>query len=132
MKIKKSFTLVEAVVATAITVVVLAGSGYGISMYMNLANNIHQQDVAIYAVQEKIEEIAGNVSNIAAYNDQYFNVTDSSGKNILISSTSNPPGHITVAQNSAVANLYGVNITISWKYSGRQESLTVKTALMRK
>lgn len=126
------FTLVEAVIATAITVAVLAGSGYGISMYMNLANNIHQQDVAIYAAQEKLEEIANNVENVALYNGQTFNVTDATGKNILITSSGNPPGLVAVVQNSNVTSLYDINVTIAWQYSGRQQSFTINTALKKK
>ena len=132
MKIKKNFTLIEAVIATTIMVVVLAGSGYGISLYLHLINSIHQQDVALYAAQEKLEEITDNIENVLAYDGQFFNVTDNSGKNLLVSSSGNPPGHVSVVQNNDVPSLYGVNVTISWQYSGRPQSLSVNAAFMNK
>lgn len=126
------FTLVEAVVATVIIVTILAGSGQGVNLYSNLVNSIHQQDVAIYAAQEKLEEIVDNVDDVASYNGQFFNITDDSGTNLLTSSSGNPPGYVSVAQNNIVSKLYNVNITITWQNSGRQQSLNVNTAFMKK
>lgn len=132
MQNKKNFTLVEAVIATVITLLLISGAGYGISLYLRLVNNIHQQDVAMYAAQEKLEEIANNIGNIASYDGQFFNVTDDAGNNLLTPPSGGSSGHVSVVQNSQVATLYGVNVTISWQYSGSGQSLSVNTAFIKK
>jgi len=132
MKIEKGFTLMEVVVATLVMVVVIVGLSQGVSLYPRSVDSVRQQDVALYAAQEKLEEIATNIENVLSYNGQAFNITDSAGTNLITLPSGDAPGSVVVAKNSDAADLYSVNVTIAWNSFGRQQSLTLNTAFMQK
>lgn len=125
------FTLMEVVVATLVMVVVIVGLSQGVSLYSRSVDSVRQQDVALYAAQEKLEEIATDIENVLSYNG-HFNITDSAGTNLITLPSGDAPGSVVVAQNPDVADLFSVNVTIAWNSFGRQQSLTLNTAFIQK
>jgi prepilin-type N-terminal cleavage/methylation domain-containing protein len=130
MRQERGFTLVEIMVATLILAVVIGALVTGLVQCFNLTNLGREQDIALNAAQEKIEEIANsnlNDSTIVYYNGQVFNVSGLSSAN---------PGLVNLTQlyhNSSPTDLFDLNVTISWQQSsGRNISRSLTTTLVKK
>jgi prepilin-type N-terminal cleavage/methylation domain-containing protein len=120
---KRGFTLIEVLMASFIMVLVLSALVYGLSQSLQLTQTVRDQDIAINAAQEKLEEIANNTQTITGYNNQVFSVAGL---------TPDPAGSVSVTQVAAT-NLYDVTITVGWQQtSGRQISRTVNATLLQR
>lgn len=123
MKSKQGFTLLEVLITTLIMVSVLGALAYGLNQSTNLTETVRNQDIALSAAQDKIEEIANDVDNITDYNGQTFNIAGL---------TPDPAGVVAVNQVGST-NLFDINITVSWQQrGGRQISRSVSTVLVQK
>ena len=134
MNNKRGFTLVEVLIATGIMAVVLGGLAYGLSQCASLSETAQNQDIALTAAQQKLEEIANDVENILTYNGQTFPVEDTGGSSLLIPPAGqNDPGQVSVTQVAGTADLFDVDVTIGWQQrNGREISRTVNTTLVQK
>lgn len=129
---KNGFTLIETLISTAIMVSVLGALVYGLSQSAHLSESAKNQDIAFNAAQEKIEEIANDLSSITNYDKQTFPITDTQGNDLLENSGGAAPGQITVKQ-VGTSRLYDVVITVTWQQrGGRQISRSLSTTLVQK
>lgn len=128
MNKRKGFTLVEVMLATAIMVTALAAFVYGLTQSANLTETVRNQDIAINAAQEKLEEIANsNLSQIMNYNKLPLNSFSVSGL------TPTPAGNKVTVKQVGTTNLYDVTVTVTWQQrGGRQISRTISTTLVQK
>ncbi len=134
-KIKKSFTLIETLVATMVTSIVLGSLAFSLSYFLNAAGISNSQDTAANAAQTKLEEISrSNISQIMSnYNGHTFPVLDNQG-NVLLTPPSNftNPGTVTVAQVAGTNNLFDVTVTITWIQNRREISKSINCTFVSK
>jgi prepilin-type N-terminal cleavage/methylation domain-containing protein len=124
-KSSAGFTLLEVLMTTAIMVSVLGVLVYGLSQCSNLTQIMRSQDIAVNALQEKLEEIANSdISQIMGnYNGQTFDIAGL---------TPDPAGSVVVTQIGAV-ELYDVTVTANWQQgNGRQLSRALNITLVQK
>ncbi len=134
MNNKNGFTLVEVLIATGIMAVVLGGFAYGLSQCASLTETAQNQDIALNAAQQKLEEIANDVRNVMTYNGQIFPVEDMGGNPLLTPPAGqSDPGQVSVTQVTGTVDLFDVAVTIGWQQrGGREISRTVSTTLVQK
>ncbi len=127
--------MLEVLIATAIMVIVLGAMVYGLSQCSNLTQTVHNQDIAMNAVQQKLEEIANSdISQIISnYDGQTFTVN---GLNNPVDPT-DPTELIDHGQVAAtplgVGDLFDVTVTVSWRQKGsRQITRALTTTLVNK
>ena len=119
----KSFTLIETAIATLIMVMVLGSLVYSVSRMLKLYQSSRRQDIAVSAIQERLEYIKNDISNNINLTDPItFNAT---------SLTPQPAGTVTAAQ--VATNLYNVTINVTWQETdGREISKEVTTTFYNK
>ena len=131
---KKGFTLIEVLIATVIMVSALGALVYGLTQCSGLTETVRNRDIALNAVQEKLEEIADSeLSKIMEYNDppnNSFAVVDTQGDDLLIAPPALVnPGQIIVTQ-IGTTDLYDVTVTVTWQQrAGRQIARSLTTTL---
>jgi len=134
MNNKKAFTLVEVLLATVIMVSVLGALVYGLGQSSDLIQTSRNQDIALNAAQEKLEEIANsNLSQIMSYNNaplNSFSVQDAGGNDLLFFGASTAPGQVTVTPVAGTNNLFDVEVTVTWQQSGGREIERVLTTTL--
>lgn len=120
---KKGFTLIEVLIATVIMVSALGALVYGLSQCTGLTETVRNQDIALNAIQEKLEEIANSdLSQIMDYDGQTFDITGL---------TPDSAGSVTIAQVGS-SELYDVTVTVTWEQRGpRTMSRTLITTLVQ-
>jgi prepilin-type N-terminal cleavage/methylation domain-containing protein len=135
---KKGFTLLEVLITTAIMISVLAAVAYGLSQASNLTETMRNQDIAINAARDILEQIIQSDLNdiMNNYNGQNFSIEDVQGQPLLTApaglNNNNNPIEVTVTGVGSSANLYDVAVTVTWEQRGhRQLSRTLRTTLWR-
>lgn len=133
MNSKTGFTLMEVLIATAIMAATLGALAYGFTQSSSLTETVANQDIALNAAQEKLEEIVNsNLSQIMDYNNPPLNTFSITGL------TPDPAGQvqvveITIAGTPGSTNLYDVSVTINWQQSaGRQLSRRLSATFVDK
>ena len=132
MRKKKGFTLIETLVATLLMTASLGALAHSLSHMRSVVSITRNQDIAISAAQEKMEEIANSeiVSVVANYNGHTFEVQDESSVDLLpVTAT---PGLVTAAGVAGISDLYDVAVTVSWDQGGRAMSKTISTTFVAK
>lgn len=142
---KNGFTLMEVLFATVIMVSVLIALVYSLTQAANVTQTVHNQDIALSAAQDMLEEIANSdLNQIMNYNGQTFavetEVVAADGTTTTIPLLHAPPGlnalghpgSITVAQ-IGTTNLYNVTVTVTWQQAGgRVLNRSLSTTLVNK
>jgi prepilin-type N-terminal cleavage/methylation domain-containing protein len=127
-KIQKGFTLVEALVASVIVVLLISFFLDALNQSLTLAESLHSQDIALNAAQAKLEEISHSGSNLLTYNGQSFTVAG-----LTASSGWANPGSVTVALVSGTTNLYNITANVTWRQrNSRVLSCTLSTNIALK
>lgn len=123
MKISKGFTLIELSISLLIMLSVLGGFLYFLSQYSSFNQIAQEKNLALSALQAKIEELSNDIDNITTYNNQTFSVPGLGQEN---------QGFINI--NEIIPNrLYGVNVVLTWQEaSGREISESLNTVLVKR
>ncbi len=115
-----AFTLIETAIATFIMVLVLGTLVYSINSMIKLTESANNQDIAVTAIQKKIEEVKNNIENIGDYAG-LFNITGLAP---------NPAGSLAIAQVANETYLHKLSINVTWRQSGNREvSESLETVL---
>ena len=128
----KSFTLIETLIATILMTVALGVLSHSIGYMRNILEISHDQDVAMNAAQQMIEEIANSEIGqvVANFNGHAFDVQDENGQDLLT-----PPGgagsvgSVAAAQVVGVADLYDVTVAVTWERYNRTATRSISTVL---
>jgi prepilin-type N-terminal cleavage/methylation domain-containing protein len=134
---QKGFTLLEVLITTAIMISVLAAVAYGLSQSSNLAETMRNQDIAINAAKDILEQIIQSDLNdiMNNYDGQNFPIADVQGNALLTApaglNDNNNPLEVTVNQ-VGTTDLYDVVVTVTWEQRGRRQlSRTLRTTIWR-
>lgn len=130
---KKGFTLIEVLIATVIMVSALGALVYGLTQCSGLTETVRNQDIALNAIQEKLEEIANSdISQVMTdYDNQYFPIEDAAGDALLIAPSTQPQPLFVDVTEVLADKLYDVEVTVTWQQrAGRQISRSLTTTLV--
>lgn len=134
MRNKKSFTLVETLIATVLMTISLGALAHSLGYMRNIITIARNQDIAITAAQEKMEEIANSKISavVSNYNGHTFEVKDDTQVDLLPTITAQPPGSVVATQVADIPDLYDVTVVVSWIQSGQVTFKTINTTLIAK
>ncbi|MFC1632152.1 prepilin-type N-terminal cleavage/methylation domain-containing protein [Candidatus Omnitrophota bacterium] len=132
---KKGFTMIELLIATTVMVTILLAVVYSLMQAQEVTSIANNQDIALSAIQDKLEEIANDLGNIMNYDQQTFAVAANQGGVITPLLNTPPglanPGQVTVNQ-IAGTNLFDVTVTVSWEQKpGRRVSRDLSTTFIQ-
>jgi len=134
MKTKRGFTLIEVLAATFIMTVALGAFVAGINPWTSITETVRNQDIALNAAREQLENIINNADVIMSFHNQTFPVDDGQGNTLLVApSGQSYPGRITVSQVAGTSNLFDVTVDVSWQErGGRVLSRNLRTTVVQK
>ncbi|MFC1698639.1 prepilin-type N-terminal cleavage/methylation domain-containing protein [Candidatus Omnitrophota bacterium] len=133
---KKGFTMIELLIATTVMVTILLAVVYSLMQAQEVTSIANNQDIALSAIQDKLEEIANDLGNIMNYDQQTFAVEADQGGGVMTPLLNTPPGlanpgQVTVNQ-IAGTNLFDVTVTVSWEQKpGRIVSRDLSTTFIQ-
>ncbi|MBN2097683.1 MAG: prepilin-type N-terminal cleavage/methylation domain-containing protein [Candidatus Omnitrophica bacterium] len=131
---KKGFTLIEVMIATGVMVFVLGALVYGLAQCSTLTETARYQDIALNAIQQKMEEIANNIATIDTNPPAAtFAVVNAQGEALLTTPAGGAlPGSVQITPVEA-GQLYDVTVTVSWQQgNGRVLSRSLTTTLCKR
>jgi prepilin-type N-terminal cleavage/methylation domain-containing protein len=127
----RGFSLLEVMFSTAILTLTLSAFLYSLNQSRQLAELARNQNIAINAAREKLEEIS--LSNLSALQNQTFPVVDSNGKALLTPApTQTNPLSVVVTKTNmkpgSSNSFVDVKVTVQWQErSGKVASQELKT-----
>ena len=133
MRKKKSFTLIETLIATVLMTISLGALAHSLGYMRNILTITRNQDIAITAAQQQMEEIANSEISavVANYNGHIFEVQDEASVDLLPTGAG-PPGSVAAAQVAGIPDLYDVTVVVSWNQGSQVMFKTINTTLVAK